>query len=326
MSEKDEEVLVEKVREFQKTKRPDDSPNTATILKEKRELSAPVSETEAKRAMFKRSRRTFLIGGATAVLGYLGYSWLRKPENTYLFERMFRFNENVSRAFFESSDLAPEFPRELAGARVNGMLGLDEELKADEWKLQVTGLANPQQFPQFSSDISFAGDNRQSNLTPAPDTSEPVSGLVFSLDDIKKLPRVEMTTELKCIEGWVQIVNWTGVRFSDFAAQFFPVLQTGEAPDLQHIPESLTKYVSLVTPDQEYYVGWDMQSILHPQTLLAYEMNGEPLKPEHGAPLRLVSTTKYGIKQLKRIGRIEFTNNRPADYWAENGYDWYSGH
>ena len=91
-------------------------------------------------------------------------------------------------------------------------------------------------------------------------------------------------------------------------------------------PENLARYVSLVTPDESYYVGWDMPSILHPQTLLAYEMNGSPLTMEHGAPLRLATATKYGIKQIKRIGRIEFTDERPADYWAERGYDWYSGH
>jgi len=84
----------------------------------------------------------------------------------------------------------------------------------------------------------------------------------------------------------------------------------------------------MTTPDAKYYVGWDMPSILHPQTLLAYEMNGEPLKPENGAPLRIASPTKYGIKQIKRIGRIEFTNERPRDFWAEPqwGYDWYAGH
>jgi DMSO/TMAO reductase YedYZ molybdopterin-dependent catalytic subunit len=65
---------------------------------------------------------------------------------------------------------------------------------------------------------------------------------------------------------------------------------------------------------------------MHPQTLLVYEMNGAPLRPEHGAPLRLASPTKYGIKQIKRIGRIEFTAERPRDFWAESGYDWYSGH
>jgi DMSO/TMAO reductase YedYZ molybdopterin-dependent catalytic subunit len=138
----------------------------------------------------------------------------------------------------------------------------------------------------------------------------------LTLADIKQLPRTEMITELKCIEGWSIVVHWAGVRFSDFAAKYsgFPAL------------DELPKYVSLVTPDAGYFVGWDTPSILHPQTLLAYEMNGEPLKPEHGAPLRLASPTKYGIKLIKRIGLIEFTNERPRDYWAEQGYDWYSGH
>ena len=51
-----------------------------------------------------------------------------------------------------------------------------------------------------------------------------------------------------------------------------------------------------------------------------------PLTPEHGAPLRLAIPLKYGIKNIKRIGTIRFTDARPADYWAERGYDWYAGH
>jgi DMSO/TMAO reductase YedYZ molybdopterin-dependent catalytic subunit len=69
-----------------------------------------------------------------------------------------------------------------------------------------------------------------------------------------------------------------------------------------------------------------MASALHPQTLLCYEMGGQPLTPDHGAPLRLVIPVKYGIKNLKQIGTIRFTDHRPADYWAERGYDWYAGH
>jgi DMSO/TMAO reductase YedYZ molybdopterin-dependent catalytic subunit len=77
--------------------------------------------------------------------------------------------------------------------------------------------------------------------------------------------------------------------------------------------------------------GWtwpapSMASAVHPQTLLCYEMDGRPLTPEHGAPLRLVIPVKYGIKNLKQIGTIRFTDVRPADYWAERGYDWYAGH
>jgi DMSO/TMAO reductase YedYZ molybdopterin-dependent catalytic subunit len=55
-------------------------------------------------------------------------------------------------------------------------------------------------------------------------------------------------------------------------------------------------------------------------------VDGRPLTPPHTAPLRLAIPVKYGIKNLKRIGTIRFTDVRPADYWAEQGYDWYAGH
>lgn len=302
--EKNAIISDEKNAEIETAEEKRNLENTAVILGEKRELSAPMSDEEAKKFMSRRSRRTFLIGGVTALAGIFGWRWMPDETKNSLLTRTFRFNENVSQIFFGKNDLAPEFSKELAGKRANGMIGLESELAAEDWKLQVVGLANPQQFPQFSDSIKFADKENVPN--------NPVSGLILTLDEIKQLPRIEMTTELKCIEGWSVIVNWVGVRFSDFAAKFAP-------------PEN-TQYVSLITPDREYYVGWDMPSIMHPQTLLAYEMNGQPLALEHGAPLRLVTTTKYGIKQIKRIGRIEFTDERPADFWAERGYDWYSGH
>lgn len=314
-------VLIEKVREIEAAKnepekvdaKADDQNNTSKILNENRVFSAPLTESEAKKMMANRSRRTFLIGGVTALAGIFGWRSLDNETRNTLFTRTFRFNERISQTFFGKNDLAPEFPREMASERVNGMIGLDSELDAANWDLQLVGAANPQQYQQFSQNISFQGeDNAPRSMDTPPAPNNPVAGLVISLDEIKALPRTEMTTELKCIEGWSVIVNWVGVKFSDFAAKFPP-------------PDG-TQYVSLVTPDRAYYVGWDMPSIMHPQTLLAYEMNGQPLTSEHGAPLRLVTTTKYGIKQLKRIGRIEYTNNRPADYWAEQGYDWYSGH
>ncbi len=137
--------------------------------------------------------------------------------------------------------------------------------------------------------------------------------LELKLDDIRALPHVEMNTELKCIEGWTRVQQWGGARFRDFVAKFAPgELHSGN-------------YVGLETPDGEYYVGLDAASALHPQTLLAYERNGSPLTPEHGAPLRLAIPVKYGVKNLKRIGKITFSPNRPPDYWAERGYDWYAG-
>jgi DMSO/TMAO reductase YedYZ molybdopterin-dependent catalytic subunit len=257
--------------------------NTALILNEKRRLSLPIEDDEARREMAGYTRRSFIVGGVAALAGIVGWRWISDETKLAIYRRAFEFNERVSQAFYRPSRLSPEFsPDRISPRRVNGMEGLEGDVDTASWRLAVAGLAGG------------------------------ADDLILTIDDIKRLPRTEMTVELKCIEGWSVIVQWAGVRFSDFAATYF----TGDPPP----------YVSLSTPDQKYFVGWDMPSIMHPQTLLAYEMNGAPLLPEHGAPLRLASATKYGINQIKRIGRIEFTSERPRDYWAEYGYDWYSGH
>jgi DMSO/TMAO reductase YedYZ molybdopterin-dependent catalytic subunit len=122
---------------------------------------------------------------------------------------------------------------------------------------------------------------------------------------------VTQVTELKCIEGWSTVIAWAGARFADFAAHYPPIPGT--------------RYVRMDAENDDYYVGLDVESCLHPQTLLAYEMNGRPLTPAHGAPLRLVIPVKYGIKNIKLITGITYTAHRPEDYWAAQGYDWYAG-
>ena len=282
MNEDDDKVLLYNVRELEETPN-DQRSNTALILGEKRILSEPMNDDAARREMLRYSRRGFIVGGVAAALGVFGWRWMTDETRYRLLRGTFEFNERVSQIFYRPERLAPEFsPERISPRRVNGMLGLESEIDYSAWRLAVGGLAGR------------------------------TDDLQLSLDDIKRLPRVVTTTELKCIEGWSIIVQFAGARFSDFVAAYQPA---GSPP-----------YVSLSTPDEQYFVGWDMPSILHPQTLLAYEMNGAPLLPEHGAPLRLASPTKYGIKLIKRIGRVEFTHARPKDYWAESGYDWYSGH
>lgn len=137
--------------------------------------------------------------------------------------------------------------------------------------------------------------------------------LNVTIDEIKKMPKTDIVFDFKCVEGWDQIQHWAGVTFIDF---------------IEHLGlgnETKAGYVGMMTPDEEYYVGIDMPSAIHPQTILAYEMNGKPMPLDHGHPLRLIIPVKYGIKNLKRIGTITFSNTRPPDYWAELGYDYYSG-
>jgi DMSO/TMAO reductase YedYZ molybdopterin-dependent catalytic subunit len=138
--------------------------------------------------------------------------------------------------------------------------------------------------------------------------------LQLSLNEIKKLPKKDLVFDFKCIEGWDQVTHWAGVPLKTFM-QYYHLDQ-----------QAKMKYIGLQTPDKGYYVGIDMPSALHPQTILCYEMNGQPLPVNQGFPLRLIIPVKYGIKHLKRIGTMFFSNEKPADYWAERGYDYYAGH
>jgi hypothetical protein len=188
-------------------------------------------------------------------------------------------------------------------------LNTDEELTRDyfrEVRLAKTFPPDAIESARPNGSIGIEDD-------PDPDWKLRFGEQSIDLSDIQALPKVVINTELKCIEGWSRVIQWGGARFRDFVERHYP---DAVNPD---------QYVAFETPDGEYYVGLDMASAMHPQTLLCYEMNGQPLQTQHGAPLRLVVPVKYGIKNLKRIGRIDFSDSRPKDYWAERGYDWYAG-
>ena len=251
-------------------------------------------------AMSRMSRKSFLwaAGASLGVYGGVRYLATRGPLNgtPWPFRRALEFNESVWKDAFNPKSMAPTFdPKQVKGERVNGFEGMDDDFDPADWELSVEGLHG-------------------------------VNGAkTFTLDEIKAMPRTEITTQFCCVEGWSILVTWAGVRFADFMAAHPPATRDASAPDVAHHPENLVRYVALETPGGGYYVGLDLPSAMHPQTLLAYEINGKPLSLEHGAPLRLAIPTKYGIKNLKRIGTIRFTDERPKDFWAEQGYDWYAG-
>jgi DMSO/TMAO reductase YedYZ molybdopterin-dependent catalytic subunit len=262
-----------------------------------RELEA--WNSQVRRRMAQRSRRSFLGLGAGFLAGFGAWRWLvtrREIDGVpWPLRQALQTNEQLARDYFSSGRLAPEFkPSQVSPDRVNGDAGLDDDIDVTSWRMSVEGLAS---------------------------SNEP---LMLGLDAIQKLPRVEMTTEFKCIEGWSVIVQWAGARFTDFMKAYPPATLSGGDFSFDR-PLDFPSYVSMSTPDGGYYVGLEMESMLHPQTLLCYERNGAPLTQEHGAPLRLVIPVKYGVKNIKRIGSIRYTTLRPADYWAERGYDWYIG-
>lgn len=254
----------------------------------KQDSSTSDVEAVTEQELRGRSRRNFFALAAGTALSVGGWEWLnsRADEGDVPgpFRRALELNEKVTgRALFDDAHRAPEFaPSRVQELQPNGDIGLENELDAKNWRLEVAAWGNT-----------------------APSRS-------FTLADIRLLPKVEQTIEFKCIEGWSAISSWGGVRLSDFAARFIPGFERA-------------RYVGMTTPDRKYYVGLDAASALHPQTLLAFEKEGRPLEDEHGAPLRLIIPVKYGIKNLKRIGSIFFSDVRPADYWAEQGYDYYAG-
>jgi DMSO/TMAO reductase YedYZ molybdopterin-dependent catalytic subunit len=295
-----------------------------------------------------RSRRGFLIAGAAAVAAGGFWQWLNdRPEIDGLsspFRKMLALNARVARRLFRERALAPEFDRSKAvpSFRRNGDIGLSE-IRPEDWRLQLVGVLNPASYAQYSKDVAAwtygmnysstkptdadadgvpekprmheedakRADSRMKPMTMPKDVRSDVPGLLLTLADVRKLPHVETVTEFKCIEGWSEIVYWSGARLRDFIATF--------------PPRNGSEYIGFETPDGQYYVGIERQAALHPQTLLAYELNGQPLTPDHGAPLRLVTPLKYGIKQLKQIGRMTYSETPPRDYWHEQGYDYDAG-
>jgi DMSO/TMAO reductase YedYZ molybdopterin-dependent catalytic subunit len=258
--------------------------------------SKPGGDEAIKAQARRMTRRSFAVGALAAAGGLAGWGWLKMADTEggipWPFRRMLALNERLAQGYFREGRLAPNFPAsEAEEPKVNGTIGLTDDPVPAKWKLTVEG-------------------NGASSA--------------FSLDAIKKLPRVEMTTELKCIEGWSTVVSWAGARLTDLIALSPQATRSGRKPESAR--NDLMEYVGLSTPSDAYYVGLDMPSALHPQTLLCYEMNGAPLTPGHGAPLRLVIPLKYGIKNIKSIGTIRFSDHRPDDFWAERGYDWYAGH
>jgi DMSO/TMAO reductase YedYZ molybdopterin-dependent catalytic subunit len=275
-------------------------------------IGSTLGDAEVEDQIAAMTRRSVIKSAIAGGIGLAGFSWLNwlaydtefDPQLQWPFRRMHQFNQRVAEQILGTSGLAPEFPQsEARMPRANGRVGLKSSVDVKKWRLSVT--------------------------QPKRMTRE------FSLSEIRELPKVEMVTELKCIEGWSEVVHWVGVRLVDFLSRFGLGRRDGQSwprdmdqtpsPKLSTSTRDLYRFVKVSTPDESYYVGLDLESMIHPQTLLCYEMNGKPLAAEHGAPLRLVITVKYGIKNIKRIGNLSFTDEQPGDYWAERGYDWYAG-
>jgi len=135
--------------------------------------------------------------------------------------------------------------------------------------------------------------------------------LTLTLEQLAALPGVSQRVNHYCVEGWTAVAEWRGVRVSELARL------AGITPD--------AGYVDFQSFDDGYHESWDLESAMHPQTLVAYAMDGRWLGVGHGAPARIHSPVKLGYKNTKYLTRIVFMPQRNGGYWSDVGYEWYGG-
>ena len=135
----------------------------------------------------------------------------------------------------------------------------------------------------------------------------------FSLDELQRMPSRTQITRHTCEEGWSAIAQWTGV----------PLRTVLEAAGIRSTARFVQYYA---------YDGWedgiDMLDALHPQTILAYGMNGRDLPISHGAPIRLRVEKQLGYKSMKFLRRIVVTDHfddHGKRGLIQNGWSWYAG-
>ncbi|MEW6373460.1 MAG: molybdopterin-binding protein [Pseudomonadota bacterium] len=158
-----------------------------------------------------------------------------------------------------------------------------------------------------------------------------VDGLVvrprqFSLAALKLMPSRTQITRHDCVEGWSAIGKWTGVPLAEVlrAVGLLPAARYV----VFHCADELEKTLD---GSGRYYESIDLVDAFHPQTLLAYGMNGRDLGVGHGAPLRLRVERQLGYKQAKYLMRIQVVDSLAAlwggqgGYWEDRGYEWYAG-
>ncbi len=146
--------------------------------------------------------------------------------------------------------------------------------------------------------------------------------LALSLAQLRRLPARTQITRHDCVEGWSAIGQWTGP----------PLKLLLDAAGLR--PEA--RYILFHCADdfggRPYYESIDLIDAFHPQTILAWGMNGRPLPTGHGAPLRLRVERQLGYKHAKFVMRIEAVasfadiHRGRGGYWEDAaGYQWYAG-
>jgi DMSO/TMAO reductase YedYZ molybdopterin-dependent catalytic subunit len=239
------------------------------------------------------------LGGCDIFDGMLGTG---DPVRNFL-QKANVLTKDAQRAIQGPMPMAPEYPASAIreGQRPNGstdpQTGDYLAVKKDGfagYRLQVTGLVD-----------------------------KPLS---LSLDELRAMPSRTQITRHDCVEGWSCIAQWTGVQLSRVLDQ------AGIKPAARYVV--FRCYDSLgntLSGPALYYESIDLISARHPQTILAYGLNGQTLPIANGAPLRVRIEQQLGYKMAKYIRAIEIVDSFAkiaggnGGYWEDQGYDWYAG-
>lgn len=212
---------------------------------------------------------------------------------TYRVQRLLSGRGALAREFTEADIRQPQRP--------NGVTSPDDEdyrsLLGDDfrdWRLEVSGLVE-----------------------------KPLS---LTRETLLAMPSRTQITRHDCVEGWSCIAKWTGVPLSLVLdeARVKPEARFAVFYCMDTIERSLSGAV-------QYYGSIDLIDAYHPQTILAYGLNGKPLPVENGAPLRVRVERQLGYKMPKYLRRIELVSGLGdiglgrGGYWEDRGYDWFGG-
>ncbi|HLH48223.1 MAG TPA: molybdopterin-binding protein [Roseiarcus sp.] len=158
-----------------------------------------------------------------------------------------------------------------------------------------------------------------------------VDGLVekplsLSLAELRQLPSRTQITRHDCVEGWSCIGKWTGAPLKEVLDR------AGLKPSARYIVFHCADTLEQTLDGTgRYYESIDLVDAFHPQTILAYDMNGGPLPVDHGAPLRLRVERQLGYKMAKYVMRVEAREEFASlgrgrgGFWEDRGYEWYAG-
>ncbi|HKT36074.1 MAG TPA: molybdopterin-dependent oxidoreductase [Nitrospira sp.] len=216
------------------------------------------------------------------------------------------------------------------------VLGHTEALteRIQRWVTPRTALA--QEYPETEISAVFpANGNSDPGTQEYADMAErdfadwrlSIDGLIakptsFSVSNLRAMPARTQITRHDCVEGWSAIGKWTGVPLGDLMHHVEP------------LPDAKYAVFSCADIDDQgiaYYESMAVEDLYHPQTILAYELNGKPLDVPHGAPLRLRFERQLGYKHAKYVMGIQLVaslagiGGGKGGYWEDQGYEWYAG-